>query len=168
MTAYLLVIGDREALGWIITSSRMAFPNANRPEVAALEPGDELFIYTTRGAFKNPTRHRGRIIGTAQVVAPVAPLDESVRFANRDFPAGCPLHLGPLAPFGAGVELRPLVDSLAAFGGAGAVWPVKLRRTLVRLTDADASLLHQALASVVSPDTETSEYTHWYLNRRQT
>ncbi len=85
MTSYLLVIGDREALGWILTTGRMAFPSAGRAEVAALKPGDELFLYTTRGCFKNPTRDRGRIIATARVTSPVEHLDKPVHFADRDF-----------------------------------------------------------------------------------
>lgn len=165
MTAYLLVIGDRDALGWILTTSRMAFPNAQRPEVAALNSGDELFLYTTRGAFKNPTMHRGRIIGTARVVDPVAQLDEPVHFAGRDFPVGCSIEIGLLAPFGAGIELRPLVDSLTAFAGYGNGWSTRLRRPLVRLTDADANLIYQSLAPVLSPDIDTRDYAHWYLDR---
>lgn len=166
MTAYLLMISDREALGWILTASRMAFPSVHRLEVAALEPGDELFLYTTRGAFKNPTRDRGRIIGTAEVVGPVEQLDKSIRFADREFPVGCPLKIGSLAPFGAGVELRPLVNSLKVFEGTGTAWSIKLRRSLVRLTDSDANLLHQALAPVLSRDVDMSEYTRWYLASR--
>jgi hypothetical protein len=60
---YLLVIGDREALGWILSAERMAFPDFRRAETRSLKSGDRLLIYTTRGCFKNPTRDRGRIIG---------------------------------------------------------------------------------------------------------
>lgn len=165
MVAYLLVVGDREALGWILSSSHMAFPSAHRSEVAALNPGDELFLYTTRGAFKNPSRDRGRIIGTAQVVSPVAKLDEPVHFGNRDFPVGCDLKIGLLAPLGTGVELQPLVDSLTVFKGAGAAWSTRLRRPLVRLSDSDASFLHQLLDPKLSPNVDESQYTRWYLNR---
>jgi len=68
MASFLLVIGDRDALGWILAEQRMAFPTAQRAEVRALRIEDELFLYTTRGAFKNPTRDRGRVIGAARVV----------------------------------------------------------------------------------------------------
>ena len=59
MATYLLVIGDREALGWILAEQRMAFSSMSRPHVRALSPGDTLLLYTTRGCFKNPTRDRG-------------------------------------------------------------------------------------------------------------
>lgn len=165
MAAYLLVIGDRQALGWVLSTNRMAFPTAHRSEVAALSPGDELFLYTTRGAFKNPTRDRGRIIGTARVAGPVTKLDAPVRFADREFPVGCDLKVGQLAPFGTGVELRPLVDSLSVFKGSGNAWSTRLRRPLVRLTDSEASDLHQKLAPMLVPEVNMSQYTRWYVNR---
>lgn len=59
MASYLLVIGDREALGCILTAERMAFPSASRHEVAALDVGPGLVLYTTRGAYKIPTRGTG-------------------------------------------------------------------------------------------------------------
>lgn len=165
MTSYLLVIGDREALGWILTAGRMAFPSGQRSEVAALKPGDELFLYTTRGAFKNPIRDRGRIIGTAQVASPVAQLEEPVHFAERDFPVGCLLSIGPLAPFRMGVELAPLVGALTAFKGAGRGWSTRLRRPLVKLSESDSILLRQALVHVLTSGVDTSAYTQWYLER---
>lgn len=168
MTSYLLVIGDREALGWILTANSMAFPSDKRTEVATLRQGDKLFLYTTRGAFKNPTKHRGRIIGTARVAGPVTQLNEPVSFAGRQFPVGCPLDIGLLAPFGTGIELRPLVDSIATLKGSGASWSTKLRRPLVRLTDSDANLIQQELESVLSPDLDMNEYTRWYFHGRPT
>lgn len=165
MTAYLLVVGDREALGWILTESRTAFPSAGRSEVSALSSGDALFLYTTRGAFKNPTRDRGRVIGGAQVTTPVVRLDTPVRFGEREFPVGCDLALQSLAPLGEGVELAPLVGALETFRSAGSAWSVRLRRPLVRLSDDDETLLTKALArvAVAQPDpTVRAEYTRWY------
>lgn len=119
MAGYLLIVADREALGWILTAKRMAFPSAGRREVRSLGVGDELFIYTTRGAFKNPTRDRGRIIGSARVASHVRKLRTTIRFGSREYPIGCNLQIGALAPFGQGVELAPLVEQLDAFHGAG-------------------------------------------------
>ena len=167
MTSYLLVISDREALGWILTASRMAFPNARRSEVRALEEGDELFLYTTRSAFKSPTRDRGRVIGTARVASEVAQLSNSVSFGGREYSVGCDLQVGSLAPFRSGVELAPLVRRLQAFEGAGSAWPFRLRRPLVRLTDRDAKRLHRALDEVIGPDEAkvdtVAEYSRWFL-----
>ena len=165
MTSYLLVVGDREALGWILTESRTAFPSPGRSEVSALSPGDDLFLYTTRGAFRNPTRDRGRVIATAQVAGPVVCLDVPVRFGEREFPVGCALSIEHLAPFGKGVELAPLVGELDAFQSAGSAWSIVLRRPLVRLTGGDSGVLNAALAEVgaTAPTANLSAaYTCWY------
>ncbi|MGW3246560.1 hypothetical protein [Streptomyces sp. NPDC001070] len=49
MRSYLLILGKREAVAWVLRERRMAFPPGRRVEVTRLEPGDELLIYTTRG-----------------------------------------------------------------------------------------------------------------------
>jgi hypothetical protein len=166
VASYLLVIGDREALGWIVSSGRMAFRSARRSEVRALKAGDELFLYTTRDAFKNPTRDRGRIIGTARVDSEVAQLKHSVSFGGREYPVGCKLVVGPLARFGSGVELAPLVRKLETFAGAGDAWWIWLRRPLLRLTGRDAYHLHRELDKVVKDaklnDDAVAEYTRWF------
>lgn len=169
MTSYLLVIGDREALGWILTSSRMAFPSASRAEVAALRPGDELFLYTTRGCFKNPTRDRGRIIATAKVTSAVERLDQPVHFAGRDFPVGCELAIGRLAPLGEGLELAPLVDSLEVFRTSADSWSIHLRRPLVRLSEEDSGLLRNRLASLQSNEGRAviDAYARWWQAANQ-
>jgi hypothetical protein len=164
MPSYLLVIGDREALGWILSTGRMAFPSARRAEVAALQQGHELFLYTTRGAFKNPTRDRGRGIGTAQVTSPVRRLEEPVRFGEREYPIGCDLAIGPLAPFGSGLELAPLVPSLSAFDGVRDAWSTRLRRPLVRLSADDAAVLRNGIEHLTHEGTDPA-YTRWYLER---
>lgn len=162
MASHLLVIGDREALGWVLTAEQMAFPSAARHEVAALDVGDELLLYTTRGAYKNPTRDRGRVIGTATVRSPVARLTEPVRFGDREFPVGCDLDLGPLAPWGEGVELHPLLPRLESFAGVGSVWSTRLRRPLLYLPEPDARLLRSELGPLVSSTTDFGAYTRWY------
>lgn len=162
MASYLLVIGDREALGWILTAERMAFPSASRNEVASLDVGDELFLYTTRGAYKNPTRDRGRVIGTATVRTPVERLAAAVRFGDREFPVGCDLDVGPLVPWGHGPELHALLPRLESFAGVGAAWSTRLRRPLLRLPAADADLLREELAPLVSTSTDLDPYARWY------
>jgi hypothetical protein len=166
MASYLLVIGDREALGWILSASRTAFPSARRPEVRSLKEGDELFLYTTRSAFKNPTRDRGRVIGTARVDSNVAQLQQPVCFGDREFLVGCDLKIGPLRRFGEGVELAPLVSRLETFADSGQAWSIRLRRPLVRLTQRDATCLHQELVKAVrhgnSNVDAVAEYSQWF------
>ncbi|MFO7252224.1 MAG: hypothetical protein DIU60_015865, partial [Actinomycetes bacterium] len=89
MTAYLLILGEREAVAWVLRESRMAFPPTQRREVDRLTVGDELFLLTTRGCWHNPTRDRTRVIGRAWVTGPVEPYGEPLTIAGREFTRGC-------------------------------------------------------------------------------
>lgn len=95
--SYLLILWDRDAIAWVLGKERMAFPATARAEVDRLTEGDELLIYATRGAFGNPTRDRGRVIGRAVVTSAVSVLDEPVRFGERTYPRGCDLRVESLA-----------------------------------------------------------------------
>ncbi|MFC5747974.1 hypothetical protein [Actinomadura rugatobispora] len=142
--SYLLILGDREAIAWVLGEQRMAFPRTARAEIERLTVGDELLIYATRGAFGNPTRDRGRVIGRAVVRSEVAALEQPVKFGEREFPRGCDLEVEALAPWGSGVELRPLVERLEAFPDTKS-WSVRLRRPLLHLPQGDAELIGDAL-----------------------
>lgn len=141
VNGYLLIISDRQALGWILTTSRTAFSDPIRKEVRGLRPKDLLVLYTTRGCFKNPTRDRGRIVGQAEVVSEVTPSPEPLRFGERSFPYVCTLRLTALAPFGSGPELAPHASSLNALRPSGAGWATRLRRSLMPLDEHDQSYL---------------------------
>lgn len=142
--AYLVVLGEREAISWVLRQRRMAFPATPRAEVAALAPGDRLYLYATRGAWHNPTRDRGRVIGTATVLTPVKRLNEPVEIAGRSFPSGCQLRLDGVVPYPGGLELQPLVGQLEAFPKPHA-WSIYLRRALLRLPAADCRTLDRGL-----------------------
>jgi hypothetical protein len=142
--SYLLILGDRQAIAWVLREQRMAFPPTAHAEVNRLAVGDELLIYTTRGAFRNPTRHRGRVIGCAAVTSNVERLDPPVEFGGREFPRGCRIDVCSLAPWGQGVELQPLVEQLAAFPNSKA-WSTYLRRPLLHLPESDAAILKDRL-----------------------
>src|SRR5262245_47745569 len=129
--SYLLVIGDAAPLAWVLAEQRMAFPARRRSEVAALEIGDELLIYTTRGCFHSPSRDRGRVMGLAVVRSDVQKLTEPIVFGERSYTSVCTLDIQGVAPLRDGLELRPLVPQLHAFPDAR-TWSVRLRRPLVR------------------------------------
>jgi hypothetical protein len=147
---YLLVIGERAALAWILSEERMAFPARRMREAQGLAPGDHLLLYTTRGCFHNPNRDRGRVIGSARVGDVVRDLDDPIVFSGRRFPVGCPIRLESLVPLGHGVELAPLVPRLDAFPNS-ATWSVRMRRTLVGLSARDITLLLDELRSRLAP-----------------
>src|SRR4051794_30479661 len=87
--SYLLIISDREALSWVLTTGRMAFPAGRATAVSSLRAGDELFLYTTRSCFHNPARDRGRVVGRGIATSSVKHLDRPVEIAGRRFSHGC-------------------------------------------------------------------------------
>lgn len=148
--AYLLVLGEREAIAWVLREQRMAFPATRRADIAALTNHDELFLYATRGAWGNPNRDRGRIIGHAIVASAVRALEEPLEIAGRSFHSGCRLRVDGVVPYPGGVELAPLVGQLATFPKPEA-WSIYLRRTLLALHDLDAVLLRERLEPLLMP-----------------
>jgi hypothetical protein len=162
---YLLIIGDRSALSWIVRTERMAFPEGTRSEVKELEEGDRLWLYTTRGCFKNPTSHEGRIIGRATVTSPVDRLDRPIGLAGRSFPTGCTIRISALAPLYGGVAIRPLVPSLSAFPNKES-WAITLRRPLLRLPAKDQAVINKKLAPHLRSKSEVAEaYEQWLPER---
>src|SRR5690606_17885828 len=115
-----------------------------RAEVAALTEGDRLYVYATRGAWRNPTRDRGRVIGTAWVTSKVRAFDAPLESAGRRFSPGCALWAASVVRYRGGVELGPRVGALAR-PPRPAAWTICLRRSLLRLPPGDARLLDRHL-----------------------
>ncbi|WP_078540841.1 hypothetical protein [Streptomyces sp. CNZ748] len=153
MRSYLLVLGERQALAWVLRHQRMAFPARRWTEARRLELGDELLLYTTRSCWHNPNRDRGRVIGRAYVTSQVTLLDEPIEIAGRAFMSGCALDVRTLTAYRTGVELAPLVDCLAAFPKKE-TWNIWLRRPLLKLSSADATLVRNRLAEEEFPAVE--------------
>jgi hypothetical protein len=146
--AYLLPIADREALAWIVSARRTAFGEHRRRDAEALAVGDNLFLYTTRGCFRNPTRDRGRVIGKAVVTTTAARARRAPAFGGREYPLVVELEIEALAPLRQGVELAPLVSKLRATFPDSATWSVRMRRALVPLDGADAIVIEHELRGV--------------------
>jgi hypothetical protein len=157
-SSFLVIISERRALAWVLSSRRMAFPAHRLREVSALTHGDELFLYTTRGCFHNPPRDRGRVIGLARASSGIWSLDPPVVVADRQFAYACDLDIESLAPLRTGVDLAALVPELATFPNKTG-WTTRLRRPLLPLDKEDAALLRRKLRRfAVSPDAATGEY----------
>jgi hypothetical protein len=148
--AWLLVIADREALAWVLRERCMAFGRHRAREARALAPGERVFIYTTRGCFRNPTRDRGRIIADASVASRATDLDPPLELGGRAFVVACPLRIPCMTPLRAGVELAPLLPRLHSFAGA-ANWRGRMRHTLVSLVEADVSVISSTLRPMLQP-----------------
>ncbi|MCX4427203.1 hypothetical protein [Streptomyces mirabilis] len=159
-STHLLIIGDRAALSWVVTEQRMAFPAGRFKAARALEEGDEIFLYTTRGCFRNPTRDLGRVIGRASVAGPVRALEEPVVFGERAFTEGCRLEVSGLARFREGLVLRDLVPRLSVFPDP-ATWSVRMRRASLTLPPGDADLVRTELEPLLLPYGEAAEAYRW-------
>ncbi|GAA3051078.1 hypothetical protein GCM10010448_37740 [Streptomyces glomeratus] len=159
-SSHLLIIGDRAALSWVVTEQRMAFPAGRAQAARALEEGDEIFLYTTRGCFRNPTRDLGRVIGRATIASPVRTLDEPVVFGERTFPEGCRLKVSGLARCREGLVLRDLVPRLSVFPDP-ATWSVRMRRASLTLPVTDADLVRAELEPLLRPYDEAAEGYRW-------
>ena len=158
MPTHLLILGDQDALGWVLRNERMAFDDRRARDAATLNVGDRLYLYTTRGCFRNPTRDRGRVIGKASVTSGVERLDEPVVVMGREFVLGCRFALLALAPRRAGVVLSELVSELAVFPNKEA-WSARMRRPLLSLPVEDARLIEQQLAPLLHrPSATLAEY----------
>lgn len=152
---FLLVIGDREPLAWILTEWKMAFPPYRSRDAGQVSKGDRLFLYTTRGCFHSPGHDRGRVIGEATVTSEIATLKEPVEFGEQSFPMGCSLDITGLVPRGEGPEMIGLVDVLHLFASSNPKsWGARLRRVLAPLDQHDARVLHTRLARVMKPVAE--------------
>jgi hypothetical protein len=155
---YLLILGHREGLSWVLENSRMAFTASRSREAERLAIGDRLFIYTTRGCFGNPTRDRGRVIGEAKVIGRLRRRPTPLTIGARNFTHDCRIALASLAPFREGIVVAELVPKLEVFPDKRS-WSARLRRPLVPLTPNDAQLIATRLRGVARPVAETiSEY----------
>ncbi|MET7286443.1 hypothetical protein [Streptomyces sp. NPDC005573] len=159
-STHLLIIGDRAALSWVVTEQRMAFPAGRAKAARVLGEGDEIFLYTTRGCFRNPTRDLGRIVARATIASPVRVLDEPVVFNDRSFTEGCRLQVSGLAPFREGLVLRDLVPWLSVFPDP-ATWSVPMRRASLTLPPGDADLVRTELEPLLRPYGEVRDGYRW-------
>jgi hypothetical protein len=149
---WLLVIGDRDPLAWILATNRMAFPSHRSRDAERLAKSDRMFLYTTRGCFRNPTRGRARVIGEAKVASSVTTLRMPVEFGDKSFPLGCSLSITGLVPRDEGPDMAGLLGELHLFSkSTERTWGIRVRRVLVPLDTHDARVLHEKLRHLMKP-----------------
>jgi hypothetical protein len=159
--AYLLILGDRDGLLWVLQNRRMAFTESRAAEVADLRAGDRLFLYTSRGCYHNPTRDRGRVIGEAEAKEAPTRLAKPISIGGRVFSYACDIELRSLAPFREGVVLADLVRRLEVFPDQRS-WSARMRRPLLALSARDARLIAKEVAPIARPVGEAIDgYREW-------
>lgn len=63
------------ALRWVAEQKRMAFPTSAATKPKRIRKGDQAVLYTSRGAFHNPTRDEARLVGLAAATGDCEPVD---------------------------------------------------------------------------------------------
>src|SRR4051812_46290499 len=116
---WLIVIGKSEALEWIIEHSRMAFRDAVRTD--EIQPGDWFALYTSRGAYGNPTKDESQLIGRGRVTSRIR--RGAVEFAGETFAKSCSVALDEILPLRNGIAFKPLIPQLKFVGGSERRWP---------------------------------------------
>jgi len=149
-STYLLVLSERKAVYWVLSQSRTAFVAGRESQASRLEVGDVLLLYTTRGAWHNPTRDRGQIIGEATVTGPPERFAHPIQVAGREFSLGLCLDVDAVTPCRQGVDLAALVPQLSMFPNPN-TWSVRLRTSLLHVPPADHRLIRKRLRPLVQP-----------------
>lgn len=116
---------------WVITHGLMAVGARVR---SLPEPDDRLVLYTSRGAFHNPTRDRAQVIGLG--IATSEPRNRQVVVAGRRYERSFGLEIARISEPRQGLDFASLVPRLD-FITKKSSWGGALRRPVVRISEKD-------------------------------
>lgn len=128
----IFVVGSRVALEFILDNEVMAFRAAVKTEL--LTEGMKFAIYTTRGAYGNPSKDRSQILALGRLVSGVTDHPHSI--GHELFPRSCQLRIEARLPWRNGLLFEPLIDELAFVGGRRRYSSV-FHRTIVKVPVKD-------------------------------
>jgi hypothetical protein len=140
VAGWLFVIGEREALRWVLGSREMAF--RAHVDTSRLAPGDDVVIYATRGCWHNPGRDRSQAVAVGTIASAIRA--SAVDVAGEAMPRRCSLDLEVVLAERAGVPFNDLVGRLDLTRGR-AHWGMAMRRTIVSLTGRDVATIRRAV-----------------------
>ena len=139
---FLLILREAGGLAYVLREHRMAFASKRR---IPLTRGDIVFLYTTRGIFRDPGAGRGLIIGRAEIISGMVKFESGLRIADRIYTSGCHLAITGLVPLGDGLELRQIVDELETFHPHPKRWAFRIYSSFVQLSPKDASVIQEKI-----------------------
>jgi hypothetical protein len=143
----------------------MAFTSQRYGLASEIKPGAELFLYTSRGCFGNPTRDRGRVVGLAQARSELIP--KRLHIGGRVFDYVQDITITGLCARGDGVELAARVSSMSTFPSATS-WSAHLRKPLLRLDPVDAGRLgREVVPRLCGLNEASADYTRVAARHRQ-
>jgi len=132
----IFVVGSRPALEYILDNHVMAFRSSVKTDM--LEKGMRFALYTTRGAYGNPTKDRSQILALGRLSSGVTGQAHSID--QELFPQSCRLKFELRLPWRKGLIFDPLVDELAFVGGRRRYASV-FHRTIVKVPTDDYELI---------------------------
>ena len=141
---WVWVFGEITALRWVVEHEQMLFAEHQKRRLAGMRSGDRAVLYTTRGAFHNPTRDEARLVGLATVKTNPSQMDSPVMFGDREFPWAGPISIDLLLPERTGASVRDLVARLDLVKKPHA-WSSYFRQSPIRIGRADFDRMKQAL-----------------------
>jgi hypothetical protein len=143
---WVWVFGEIVALRWVVEHQRMLFADHQQRRLTTMRAGGRAVLYTSRGAFHNPTRDEARLVGLATVQAAPTPADQPVAFGDRQFTWACPISIDLLLPERTGASVRDLVPTLDLVKKPHA-WSSYFRQSPVKVSEADFERMVTALTA---------------------
>jgi hypothetical protein len=146
---WIFVVGNREALSWVLTKQRMAF--RDRVQTEGLRSGQPVAIYASRHTWGRPNNDRSQVAAIGVLASPVQ--RRPVELGGEIFPKSCRLTFDVVLPERHGLPFRPLVRRLNFIPkkGGDKGWGAYLRRTVVEVDERDFGIIASALRRY-SPD----------------
>jgi hypothetical protein len=127
----------------------MAFNDGRLVQARKLQPDDRLLLYASKRALGNLGRKSGLLVGEATVSAEVRQVRQPVTVGAVRYRHIVAFSLERLAPLGEGVALSAHLDDLELFPDPRN-WTSQIRRTVVPLSERDASFLSARLAPIAT------------------
>ena len=141
---WVWVFGEVTALRWVVEHEQMLFAEHQKRRLTQMRSEDRAVLYTTRGAFHNPTRDEARLVGLATVKANPSRREQPVMLSDREFPWACPISIDLLLPERTGASVRDLVPTLDLVKKPHA-WSSYFRQSPISIGRADFDRMKQAL-----------------------
>lgn len=140
---WVWVFGTIEGLRWVLQNQQMAFPPSAASRARRIQKGDQAVLYTSRGAYHNPTRDDTRLAGVATVTGPCEPV-ERLKIAGREFTWACPVRVDTQLPEREGPAVREVAPQLELVKRPD-VWGQYFRHSPRELSEHDWHVLTSTL-----------------------
>lgn len=140
---WIWIFGEAAGLRWVVENQQMAFPPAAATRARRIRAGDRAVLYTSRGAFHNPTRDEARLVGLATATGACEPC-EPIEIAGREFTWACPITVDVLLPERQGPSVRELAGWLELVKRPEA-WGGYFRSSPIEVSEHDWRVLIDAM-----------------------